>query len=174
VVLRPGDGDVVQQVDPASLSRLHDIVVPDPVPFWPPAPGWYPVLAVLAAALVLLLWRRVRRWRHDAYRREAVAALELVARSGDWAELAEVMKRTALAVFPRASVASLSGEAWLTFLDRTGNTTAFTDGPGRHLSTLAYDPRAAETVTDADARRAFDVCTTWVRAHSIDRWEAAA
>ncbi len=162
----------MQQVDPASLSRLHDIVVPDPVPFWPPAPGWYAVLAVLAAALVLLLWRRVRRWRRDAYRREAVAALELVARSGDWVGMAEVMKRTALAVFPRASVASLSGEAWLMFLDRTGNTTAFTGGPGRCLTTLTYDPRAAETVTAGDARGALDVCTSWVRGHALERWEA--
>lgn len=174
VVSRPGAGDEVQQVDPASLSRLHDIVAPDAVPFWPPAPGWYAVLAVLAGALVFLLWRRVRRWRGDAYRRESVAALEAVAHARDWVGLAEVMKRTALAVFPRASVASLSGEAWLTFLDRTGNTTAFTDGPGRHLSTLAYDPRAAESVTDVDARRAFDVCITWVRAHSIDCREDAA
>jgi len=164
----------VQQVDPASLSRLHDIVVPDPVPFWPPAPGWYAVFAVLVAALGTLTWWRVRRWRRDAYRREAVAALERAARSGDWADLAEVMKRTALAVFPRASVASLSGESWLTFLDRTGDTTAFTDGPGRHLSTLAYDARAAETVTDGDLRRTLDVCTTWVRVHSSDHREAAA
>jgi Domain of unknown function (DUF4381) len=47
-------------VTPAtSLDRLHDIVVPPPVPWWPPAPGWCWNGAPLAAAL-----RQARRAQH--------------------------------------------------------------------------------------------------------------
>ena len=40
--------------DPASLQNLNDIVALGPVPWWPPAPGWYFVIAVVTG---LLLWR---------------------------------------------------------------------------------------------------------------------
>ena len=33
--------------DPGSLQNLNDIVVPGPVAWWPLAPGWYLLLAVL-------------------------------------------------------------------------------------------------------------------------------
>ena len=85
----------------------------------------------------------------------------------------EVLKRTALATFPRESVAGLTGTDWLAFLDRTGGTRDFTEGPGRALTTLAYDPRAAERVSDDDARAAHRACTAWVQRHRVDRAEGA-
>ena len=104
--------------DPTSLDRLHDIVAPPPVPWWPPAPGWYFVLGILAVAGIALTIRGIHRWQSNRYRREALAEWQrlqplLVAddtRAEALASLAELLKRTALSAFPRRRVASLTGD----------------------------------------------------------------
>lgn len=155
----------MQDSNPGSLSNLNDIVVPDPVPLWPPAPGWIAVLIVLALALVWYAVRRVRAWQHAAYRREAAAELESARTRGAWGEAPAIVKRAALVAFPRPAVAPLSGDEWLAFLDRTGGTRDFTEGAGRHLPTLSHDPQASEVVPDDEAARMLDACVRWVRGH---------
>ena len=62
--------------DAASLQNLHDIVLPEPPPLWPPAPGIW-VLLVIGLAVVTALvvwWWRVRS--RNAYRRAGLALLE--------------------------------------------------------------------------------------------------
>lgn len=132
--------------DPASLSNLRDIALPPAVPLWPPAPGWWVVAAASVAAAAILIVMAVRQRRRNAYRREALRALNAAAPR----DISTVLKRAALAAWPRAEVASLSGGAWLAFLDRTGHTTAFTAGPGRAIETLAF----GGTVGDVEAVRA--------------------
>lgn len=61
--------------DPTGLDKLHDILVPPPVPWWPPAPGWYWILGLAAVIGAVLLWRAVARWQRNRYRREALAEL---------------------------------------------------------------------------------------------------
>lgn len=99
--------------DRASLDRLHDIIEPPPIPWWPPAPGWYVVVIAVAALLAWLLWRWSKSWRGNAYRRAALRELQ---KARTPAAVAEVLRRTALDIAPRSTVASLSGEAWPAWL----------------------------------------------------------
>jgi hypothetical protein len=160
--------------DPTSLEHLFDIVLPPPVPWWPPAPGWFVVGGVLLGLVSWGAWRAWSRWRAAAYRRAALAEWrQLKTRAADPGQreaalrhLPELLKRTALAAFPREAVASLSGIEWLRFLDRTGHTDAFTHGSGQLLPELAYDPRLAARL---DARAEADLFRTvqrWIRGHS--------
>lgn len=156
--------------DATSLEHLVDIVVPPPVPWWPPAPGWY-VVGGLALVLGLRAARRAWvRWHAAAYRRAALAELERLESQGQreaaLRELPALVKRTALAAFPRDAVASLSGAAWLRFLDRTGRTDAFTRGRGQVLGELVYDPRAAR-MDPAAAAELFRVVRTWIGTHDV-------
>jgi hypothetical protein len=161
--------------DPTSLDNLHDILTPAPVPWWPPAPGWYVVGVAVLVLAVWAGWRWWRRWQAVAYRRAALAALQqLKVRSTDEAqratalrELPELVKRTALAAFPRQQVAALSGAAWLTFLDRTGHTNAFTRGRGQLLPVLSYDPHAASRLEAQEVEELFSVVSSWMQNHSV-------
>jgi hypothetical protein len=152
--------------DPGSLDRLHDIATPPPVFWWPPAPAWYALGAIMVVLLVVLAWRVVA-WRlRNRYRRAALAELaELEATAGEpriLAALAELVKRVALAAFPRERVASLSGVDWLVFLDASARTNAFTHGPGRIL----------ESVYECGANRAdpelFAAVRHWIKYHHTD------
>lgn len=98
-----------------SLDLLHDLVAPPDVAWWPPAPGWYVVIAILLLGGILVLARLVSRYRADAYRR---AALLELASLEDPASIAELLRRTAMAVAPRATVVQLKGSAWLDWLAR--------------------------------------------------------
>jgi uncharacterized protein DUF4381 len=160
--------------DPTSLQHLYDIITPPPIPWWPPAPGWY-VLG--GAALVLAAWAGWRGWRYwqaAAYRRAALSELQqLKTRTADnvqrvsaLQELPALVKRTALVAFPRQEVASLSSTAWLEFLDRTGHTDAFTRGGGQCLPVLFYDPHAASRLASQDTAELFRVVAHWMRHHS--------
>jgi hypothetical protein len=102
--------------DPASLQNLRDIVVPEAPPLWPPAPGVW-VLLVIGFAVVtglFLLWRRARA--RNAYRRAGLALLETARTSR---EINVILKRVALAAWPRPEVAPLYGDEWAAFLDDT-------------------------------------------------------
>jgi len=143
--------------DPADLSNLRDLALPPAVSLWPPAPGWWIIAAAGVAAFAILSVAAVARYRRNAYRREALRRLDTVDPGG----ISTLLKRTALAAWPREQVAALSGGAWLAFLDRTGGTTAFTDGAGRHIEALAFG--GAVDAPAADAARA--AAKAWVKGH---------
>lgn len=143
--------------DPADLSNLRDIAVPPEVSLWPPAPGWWIVGATAIALTAILSVVAVARYRRDAYRREALRELESVDPRG----ISVILKRAALAAWPREQVAALSGAAWLAFLDRTGRTTAFSQGEGRQIEAMAFG--GTVEAPSADAARA--EAKVWVRRH---------
>ncbi len=154
--------------DPGSLDRLHDIVLPPPVPWWPPAPGWYAVAAVALALLGFALWTTAARWRRNRYRRAAMRQLGRIPHDGNVVPaVAALLKRTALAAFPRERVASLTGPAWLAFLNRTGGTDAFTRYPGTVLGDAEYQPDPM--LMDTKTARLLDLARAWVRNHRTDR-----
>jgi hypothetical protein len=152
--------------DPTSLDRLHDVIVPPPVPWWPPAPGWVVIGFLLTLVLVYWIIRAVRHWQSNSYRREALELLETAQSSG--AELATLIKRVALSVYPRARVASLTGEQWLTFLDQTGQTDAFTKGSGRWIAQLAYEPQLIASLPDTERRDLIAAVRDWIVRHRAE------
>lgn len=103
--------------DPASLDNLRDIVVPEPVSWWPLAPGWILLTALVLVLSVLFGIRRWKQWRANAYRRDA---LRMIEDANAPAEIATILKRTALAAYPRSKVASLTGDAWCDWLEEVG------------------------------------------------------
>lgn len=97
-----------------SLGNLRDIVVPESPPLWPPAQGvWVLLIIAMALAAALFLWWRRARAR-NAYRRAGLALLETARTTRN---VNVVLKRVALAAFPRPMVASLYGAEWVAFLD---------------------------------------------------------
>lgn len=148
------------------LDQLAEPAEPAPVSMMPETIGWAVLAALLVALVGWLVVRTVRRRRANAYRREALA---LLAGAGDDARaIAPILRRTALAAYPRERVASLSGAAWLAFLDRTGGGPGFRSGPGEALVSAPY--RDAERETPGLGALA----ARWVRRHGPVRDGEAA
>jgi hypothetical protein len=149
-----------------SLQNLNDIVMPATAPWWPPAPGWYLLAGLMAAALAFLALRAWRRWRQDAYRRRALAAVAAI-RDGrlDSRQLPALLKRAALSAWPRSDVAALSGAAWHAFLDGSGGGGRFKAGAGGVLDRLSYGGPGSEPPGEVERRQVVDAAEFWLRRH---------
>ena len=105
------------------MEQLRPMQLPDPVSWWPMAPGWWLLLVLIIASVFGLLWWLRRRWADP--RRYALAKLKNLQacyfpEGSDQTALLthcnQLLKRTALTLYPRHDVASLSGDAWIAFL----------------------------------------------------------
>jgi Domain of unknown function (DUF4381) len=154
------------------VAGLVDIPLPQQVGLWPQTWPLRIAIAVLLATAVVALWRFVHQWRVNRYRREALAELSRIERTSDpdrtpaeyVAQLSMLVRRTALAAFPRETIAPLAGSAWLAFLDRTASGLQFSQGPGRLLASAPYQ----STVPDgAELRSLADLVRGWIRGHHV-------
>ena len=144
---------------------LRDIHVPDPVSWWPPAPGWWILMSLLLLAM-LLGWFMHRRYKHNILRRAARQALRSIAeeysRTGDGQVLARqlsiLLRRLTLSCYPRHEVAGLTGSAWLSLLDRTLQGDEFQHGAGRVLIDAPY---SVDSRVDGPAL--LRLCERWLR-----------
>lgn len=137
--------------DPASLSNLRDIVLPDPVGLWPPGPGGLILLALLLFCLGIAGYCWYRRWKADRYRR---AGLFLLAEVTTERDVSVVLKRVALAAYPREQVASLYGREWLDFLNRTC--------PGTHFEeTFLNNPNGPAVL------KSLETAKSWIKHHHL-------
>ena len=161
--------------DTGSLQNLNDIVLPAPVPWWPLAPGWYILAAILLVLLVVLALRGWRRWRRNAYRRQALARVAAMrAGQGELGDLPAVLKQTAMCVWPRRQVAALCGPDWHDFLDSSGAGGRFGDGAGGILDRLSYGGAAVHPPDAAERLRLLDAAETWLRRHAAPPAEGGA
>jgi hypothetical protein len=143
-------------MDPEQIP-IRDLHLPEAVAWWPPAPGWWVLAALVVAGLAWLAWRYLQHRARGRARRVALGELDRLldryeedrdaARFG--AGASALLRRTMLAYAPRREVAGLTGEAWLAWLDRDLTHPQFVEGPGRKLLELPYRSRDAE-VPSAD------------------------
>ncbi|PTN11509.1 DUF4381 domain-containing protein [Nitrosomonas aestuarii] len=127
----------------AALRPLHE---PPPVSWWPPAPGWWIALLLVVAAAIMIF----RYGRRMAPRRAALHELKLLKKNMDKtdhpvATLNQLLKRYALVCWPAATVASLTGEDWLFFLDASGGNGKFSKGAGRLLLSHPYQKQHTDS-----------------------------
>lgn len=97
-----------------SLDLMHDILLPPAISFFPLASGWYLLLALGFAFVVNQGFKYYIAYQCNLYRREALKQLADI--HEDKGRL-ELMKRVGIEHFGREQVASLTGEAWWTFVE---------------------------------------------------------
>ena len=148
---------------------LRDIHLPAGVDWFPPAPGWWGVSVLVLSATGFAIFWCWRRYRRNRFIREAEALLAGLRATATQRtplqqvdEIAALIRRVAMSRHGRHEVAGHTGDAWLQFLDKSGKTRGFTQGPGRILGPLRFRPDPA---VDADALA--QLAADWIRSQ---RW----
>ena len=139
---------------------LHDIHLPAPVGWWPPAPGWW-ILSGLLLLFPVLLWALWRFRKRREMRRYALQQLEELADAPETellTGLSRLLRQAAITHFPREDCAGLNGQEWLEFLDRPFNDNPFSTGVGRCLIDAPYRPEVGVDVTAL-----VDLCRRWLK-----------
>ncbi len=157
------------------LSQLADIHLPAEIGFWPPAPGWWLLLALLLAALVWLGVRMLKRWQQQRRLIFALAELDKCYQSYNRATPTDeaqqsaakldlingvnaVLKRVALKHFPNDEVASLSGEQWVTFIRESSTSTLLDE----QITTALAQGRFARRC-DVDTEKLHAMAQQWIK-----------
>ena len=163
----------VMETDSGNLQNLHDIVTPAAVSWWPLAPGWYVIAGLVLLTIAGVAWRSWRRYLASGYRRDALhacAAIEL--RIGDpalrWsclADLAELLKRVALAAYPREQVAGLTGDAWWRFLETGAGRIGFDNEMRAIMDQALYGNSNAAAPNDDIVASICSAARDWIGRH---------
>jgi len=157
------------------LSQLADIHLPAEIGFWPPAPGWWLLLALLAAVLVWLGVRQFKQWQQQRRYNFALVELQKCYQSYNSAAPVDdelqnaakmdlingvnaVLRRVALKHFPDDQVASLSGEQWVAFI-RTSSTSTLLD---EQIATVLAQGRFARRC-DIDTEKLHAMAQQWIK-----------
>ena len=148
------------------LAQLKDIHLPEPIGLWPLAMGWY-ALAVLLLVLVVALIMVLRRLHVQARpKRQALCLLQQYEqdhKSGKndaliCARVSELLKRVALAYFPRQQVAGLKGTQWVAFLNRTAKNVDF-----HQIEVVLVDMPYFVGESNHDLSLLFQMSREWIR-----------
>lgn len=162
----PGTSPSAQQASPFEQLPLRDIHLPAEPSLWPLAPGWWVLVGIAVLILAFLVWQLAKKMKRRAFVRRVLAMLDTrMAAAGNngakvAAEVSMLLRRAALTRYPKQEVASLSGEPWLGFLDRTGGNGAFSTGAGRVLADGPWRPQA-----QVDAPQLKAVARRWLEAN---------
>lgn len=135
-------------IDPLTLP-LRDIHLPAPIPWWPPAPGWWFLFGglIVAAGVSVMTWRW---WRRGALRRAANARLREIETAfishQDQHRLARELSMLCRQMMSRVAeqreAISTTGTVWLQHLDHYSQENFFSHGLGQILARAPFDPAA--------------------------------
>ena len=147
---------------PDMIAQLVPPPEPPTVSMWPATPVAKGLGVLILLLLLLFIWRQIQIYRANAYRRAALAELQQA--EGDGAKIAEILRRTALAAYPRKKVAALTGDDWLQFLNQHYPDNAFDGEVGRALLESPYRKSAT-----ADTRALYEAARDWIRQHKTEK-----
>lgn len=137
-----------------ALAQLHDIHMPQAITCWPLAFGWY-LIAMALLAISIALSISIYRWYSKS--RPKRQALRLLADyQKDYLQdansqlccvrISELLRRVALAYYPRTQVAHLHGQIWINFLNTTAPGIQF-NAVRELILELPYQPRQRRDLT---------------------------
>lgn len=163
-----------------ALSELADIRVPGEISWWPLAPGWWVLLAVLVALAVYGAWRMQKRLilqrRLGGAVNEVTKARKALSVAGEnnmdqrliyVNTVNAVLRRVAMMHFDHNSVAGLSGQQWINFLREHDKAGLLTPELAEVLSQGRFAPRC-----DVDADALEHMAREWIKNLYMTRIES--
>lgn len=162
-------------LDPSALDSnildLRDIHLPEPVSWWPLAPGWWMAFAFTILIIAAIFIAR-KIYKSKQLRRDIGAELERIKQQFQQTEnksqlaqsLSLLLRRANISYYPGTNIAGLTGKQWLDHLDSTNTkqsaNISFHSNAGEVLLNAPYLPD--NTKLDFDAQTLIDLCESWL------------
>lgn len=151
------------------LAQLRDIHLPEAISWWPLAPGWWVVSALLIAGLAYVshfLWQR-----HHAftYRRQALAQVKQLPNDSQHQRITALfalLKRVAVSAYPELHLSSLNQAEFIDFLNQTCPKAGFDQLPA-DWQTLFYAKHTEVPIELVD--QLVLSSTQWIKRHPMTK-----
>lgn len=143
---------------------LRDIHLPNPVGWWPPAPGWWLLAGIMLGVIAWLFWRWKQQQREERSLELALSELERLQRHHGnntkdlLRELSVLLRRVAMTQYGRQAVSGLTGDAWVKFLDAKAGKPLFAGKLAHLLTEVPYRPE-----TQAETTALLHAIRQWIK-----------
>lgn len=100
-----------------ALADLKPLIAPEPITWWPLAPGWWILATLLLLSIVgvlIFFWKRRIHFRNTAYQREAaqlIDATHALSETQQLQEIAEILRRAAVCAWGRERAGTQNWES---------------------------------------------------------------
>lgn len=155
------------QEDKPRPEELGNILEPEPLTFTFETIGWKILAILLFIGAITVLYRKLKLYNKNKYRREAIKKLKLaeVENASSQSKINHlniILKQVAMISFGREQVAALYGDAWFSFLDSKQKDSAFEKYSNTFKNAL-YD----DVEVDHDTLEAISGITKkWINQHA--------
>ena len=165
-----------QALNPQILN-LRDIHLPEPISWWPIAPGWWIIIAsILLIIAVVFISRKVyisKQLKRDI-KDELKNIKQQFQQTQNKSQLAKslsiLLRRASISYYPKADIAGLTGDHWLSYLDDSNTNSSsnnrFQSDIGNVLLTAPYLPDhclSDNSRLDFDAQKLIHLCDSWLQ-----------
>ena len=151
--------------------NLKDIHLPEPISWWPLAPGWWILFfCLLLLGVALFIGRKIHIKKQLS--RDIQTELNTIKQQFQTTQnkpqlarsLSALLRRANISYYPHANIAGLTGEQWLEHLDNTNKKVnanlAFNSETGKILLSAPYLPENKHL--DFDAQTLISLCESWL------------
>jgi hypothetical protein len=114
------------------LAQLRDIHLPEAVSWWPLAPGWWVLGALLVAGLAYTGHYFWQRYHAFTYRRQALRQIKKLPNNSQHQRITALfalLKRVAVSAYPELNLSSLNQAEFIDFLKQTTPKAGFNQLP---------------------------------------------
>ena len=150
---------------PTNQLPLKDLHLPEAISWFPPAIGWWLLLILVPLLIALIYWLYKRLTRKTAVKvaKQQLRVIKESTKDNTYklVQLSALLRRVAISVAPREQTASLTGQAWLAFLDSSLKEKPFSTGAGRCLIDAPYRRLA---LTNVEISQLISLCEDWLKA----------
>ncbi|MDE0747891.1 MAG: DUF4381 domain-containing protein [Porticoccaceae bacterium] len=159
------------------LAQLRDIHLPEPILWWPLAPGWWVLIILCLGTFTWLAIKAVQRYQANLYRRQAQQKLSLLNDNTAFRSekklvmVFEILKQAVNSAYPRHHYSSLEFSAFVVFLQSSCDKTLFELLP-KDIDALLYGKAAKTDNNDLIMDDVFISGQNWVKHHyDQDKYE---
>lgn len=152
-----------------NTSALGQLIEPDPVRYSFNTPGWHAVLILMLIIILLIAFFQYRKYRKNAYRREALWKLEEIENSGKSLvySINLLLKTVAIQLFGRRTVADLHGPSWFSFLSSKLDKNPGLNQQSIDVFTLALYNEQFE-LKENERKELLEFARFWIQKHKAD------
>jgi len=156
--------------DTITYNSIGQLIEPDPIRYSFNTPGWYVVLGLFFLIAIIIGIFQYRKYKKNAYRREAVRKIESIAQQKSEKlvyEINSLLKSIAIQLFGRKKVAALFGTEWFGFLQSKLKTKPVLTEQNFEEFTKAMYTKDVQIKEDT-VKELVEFAINWVKNHKVN------